>query len=79
MLQCYFFYLRPFGLINWSFFVNSNMRCSPYVHPRHDSILEFCQTFPIGFIGNLKHLNEQFLRTLKHLNETFLVHLGASE
>ena len=33
----------------------------------------------IGFIGNLKHLNEQFLCTLKHLNETVLVYFEASK
>ena len=34
--------------LKWSFFVHSTTYNAPYVHPRLDSILELCQTYPIG-------------------------------
>ena len=48
MLQ-YYFSLRQFQLIKWSFFEHSTTRNGPYVHLRLDSILELCRTFPIAF------------------------------
>ena len=42
--------LRQFRQTKWSIFVHSPTLNVPYVHvhPRFDSILELCRTFPIG-------------------------------
>ena len=50
------FSLRQFWLIKLSFFVHSTTRIAHYVHPRLDSILELCQTFPIVSVAAIKRL-----------------------
>ena len=39
-----------FQLTKWSFFLQSTTHNAPYVHPRLDSILEMCRTFPDCFL-----------------------------
>ena len=40
-----------FRLIKWSFFfIQTTMRSAQYLHPRLDSILELCGTFPIALV-----------------------------
>ena len=53
MLQ-YVLSLRQFWLTKSSFFVHSTTRNAPYVHPRLDSILKLCRTFPIP----VEHLSD---------------------
>ena len=45
MLQNYFS-ISQFRLTKWSFLVHRITRNAPYIHPSHDSILEFLGTFP---------------------------------
>ena len=53
--------LPHFWLINWSFFVHSTTRNTPYVQMRLDSILELCQTFPNDLNPCAKYDMEQYL------------------
>ena len=41
-------FLMAFRPTKWNFFVHSNMRNAPYIHPRLDSFLELCQIFLIA-------------------------------
>ena len=61
-----FFYVRQFRLLKLSFFVHTcgTTRKVAYVHPRLDSILELCQTFPIEVHIMEKYLPQNTRQTL---------------
>ena len=48
------FSLRQFRLTKWSFVVHSTTRNAPYVHPKLDSNLELCRTFPIAWSSDMR-------------------------